>query len=52
MSAWAEIAAGLAPSVGIGVLFVIVIRAIVMADRRERAARAKIESEINRDDDG
>lgn len=35
----------LAPSVGLGLLFFIAFRAIVHADRRERAAVAKVESE-------
>ena len=33
----------LIPSIGLGVLFVIIIRAIVLADRRERAAIREFE---------
>lgn len=42
-----EILAALLPPVGILILFVIVIRALVGADRRERAARERIEAEIS-----
>jgi len=35
----------LAPSVGLGLLFYIAFRAIIHADRRERAAIAKMEAE-------
>jgi len=35
----------LAPSVGLGLLFYIAFQAIIHADRRERAAVAKLEAE-------
>ncbi|HLR55689.1 MAG TPA: hypothetical protein VK096_02895 [Actinomycetales bacterium] len=35
----------LAPSVGLGLLFYIAFKAIIHADRRERAAVAKLEAE-------
>ncbi len=40
--------AALLPPIGVLILFVLVIRTIVSADRRERAARAKIDAEIAR----
>jgi len=36
----------LAPSLGVGLLFYIVIRAFVTADRKERAAEAQLREEI------
>lgn len=41
-----EILAAVVPPVVVLALFIIVIRAIVLADRRERAARQKIDAEI------
>ncbi|MFD1505428.1 hypothetical protein ACFSBG_07055 [Georgenia yuyongxinii] len=35
----------LIPSIGVGILFFIVIRALVNADRNERAARKRLEEE-------
>ena len=35
----------LLPSIGLGVLFVIILRAILFADRRERAAIAEFEAQ-------
>ena len=35
----------LIPSIGVGILFFIVIRAMVNADRNERAARQRLEEE-------
>ncbi|WP_420112713.1 hypothetical protein [Pseudactinotalea sp.] len=43
-----EILAAVLPPIGILILFVIVIRAFVLADRRERAARVKIEAEVDK----
>jgi hypothetical protein len=40
----------LVPSAGVGVLFYIVIKAMVEADRRERIAHAKWEKERGRAD--
>lgn len=42
-----DIAAALVPSVGVGLLFWFVVRAILSADRRERAAVAQFEREEN-----
>lgn len=38
------------PTAGVTFLFVLAIRALVQADRRERHARAKIEAEEDRRD--
>lgn len=43
-----EVLAAVLPPIGVLLLFVIVIRAIVGADRRERAARKKIDEDIER----
>jgi len=43
-----DILAAVVPPIGVLILFVIVIRAFVLADRRERAARQKIDAEIER----
>jgi hypothetical protein len=43
-----EVLAAVLPPIGVALLFVVVIRAIVGADRRERAARQKIEADIER----
>jgi Mg2+/citrate symporter len=40
-----EVAAALIPSVGVGLLFYFAIRAILGADRNERAALAKMDRE-------
>jgi len=46
-----EVLAALLPPIGMLVLFVVVIRALIGADRRERAAREKIEAQIRREED-
>ncbi len=38
----------LVPSIGVGILFFFVIRAIVQADRRERAAVRRLEEQADR----
>jgi hypothetical protein len=43
-----DILSAVVPPIGVLILFVIVIRAFVVADRRERAARHKIDVEIER----
>lgn len=43
-----DILSAVVPPIGVLILFVIVIRAFVLADRRERAARQKIDAEIER----
>ncbi|MFV0426331.1 MAG: hypothetical protein ACK5KU_04745 [Beutenbergiaceae bacterium] len=40
--------AALLPSVGILILFIVVMRAVIFADRRERAAQQRIDEEIAR----
>lgn len=45
-----DVLAALLPPIGMLILFVIVIRALIGADRRERAARKKIEATIQRDE--
>ena len=37
-----DVIAALAPSVGVGFLFFLVVRALIHADRRERAALARM----------
>lgn len=49
---WQQIgegAAALIPSVGLLVLFIVIVRSMILADRRERAKRAEDEAEIYRD---
>ncbi len=43
-----EFAAALIPSVGVGLLFWFVVRAIISADRKERAAVAQFDRDENR----
>ena len=45
MGTLGEVLAALVPSVGVGVLFFLVIRALVNADRNERAALARLEAQ-------
>nr|WP_231955134.1 hypothetical protein [Occultella aeris] len=44
MNGFWDAMAALAPSVGVAILFVIAIRAMIHADRRERIARARAEA--------
>lgn len=44
MPGFTDVLAALAPSVGVGLLFWFAMRAIVRADRRERAAIAALEA--------
>lgn len=44
-----DILAAVLPPIGMLILFVVVIRSLIGADRRERAARQKIETSIRRD---
>lgn len=41
MSTWQAVLAALAPSIGVGLLFWLVIRALVNADRNERRATSQ-----------
>lgn len=43
---WANAIWSLAPSIGIGLMFWFVIRAVVRADRGERKAYARIEQKV------
>lgn len=45
MDTFLEVLAGLAPSLGVGLLFFLVIRALVNADRNERAALNRLAAE-------
>ncbi|WP_062379567.1 hypothetical protein [Demequina pelophila] len=44
MSTWQAIAVGIIPSIGVGAIFWFAIRAVVRADRNERAAVAREEA--------
>lgn len=52
MDTLTAVLAGLAPSVGVGALFVVVMRALIRADRRERAALARLDAEEGADGAG
>jgi hypothetical protein len=43
-----QVVAGLVPSIGVGLIFWFVIRAVIHADRRERQAIARLEAEQDR----
>lgn len=45
MDGFLDVLAALAPSVGVGLIFWFVMRAVIHADRRERQALARIEAE-------
>ena len=45
MDTWQAVAIGLIPSIGVGLLFWFVMRAVLRADRREREALARIDRE-------
>lgn len=45
METWQAVAVGLIPSIGVGLLFWFVMRAVLRADRREREALAQIDRE-------
>ncbi|UKJ62433.1 hypothetical protein H1Q78_11550 [Cellulosimicrobium cellulans] len=51
MDIWPTVAA-LIPSIGVGVLFYVAMRAIVRADRNERAALARLDAEQESSVDG
>lgn len=44
---WANLGA-LVPSVGVLAIFVVVVRSMILADRRERTARAREDQELKR----
>lgn len=43
-----DIVIALAPTIGVGILFYVIMRIFLSADRRERAAQAKIDAEVDR----
>ena len=45
MSTFWEVVAAVVPSVGVGLLFWFALRTIIQADRRERAAIARLDAE-------
>ena len=47
MSTWQAVAVGVIPSIGVALLFWFVMRAVIRADRRERAAIAAQEAAID-----
>lgn len=49
MSTWAAIAVGIIPSIGVGLVFFFALRAVIRADRNERAALARLEEESGDD---
>lgn len=42
---WEAVVIGLVPSIGVGLLFWYAMRAVLRADRRERAALAEIDAD-------
>lgn len=48
MDTFLDVVAALVPSVGVGLLFWFAMRAIIRADRRERAAIAHLEAAADR----
>lgn len=47
MSTWQAVAVGIIPSIGVALLFWFVMRAVIRADRHERAAIAAQEAAID-----
>lgn len=47
MTTWQAVAVGVIPSIGVALLFWFVMRAVIRADRRERAAIAAQEAAID-----
>lgn len=45
MSTWQAVAVGIIPSIGVALVFWFAMRAVVRADRNERAALAQIDAE-------
>lgn len=45
MPTWQAVAIGIIPSIGVGLVFWFAMRAVVRADRNERAALAKADAE-------
>ncbi len=45
MSTWQAVAVGIIPSIGVGLVFWLAMRAVVRADRSERQALARIDEQ-------
>ncbi len=45
MSTWQQVLVGVIPSIGVGLIFWFVMRAVIRADRRERQELARIDAE-------
>ena len=45
MSTWVAVAVGIIPSIGVGLIFWFALRAVIRADRNERAALARLEEQ-------
>lgn len=52
MDTWVAVAVGIIPSIGVGLLFWFSIRAVIRADRNERAALAREDAALSRQDRG
>ena len=50
MDTWVAVAVGIIPSIGVGLLFWFSIRAVIRADRNERAALAREDAALSRKD--
>ena len=50
MNTLLEVLAALIPSLGVGLLFFVVIRSLVNADRNERAAMARLDAKAKADE--
>jgi len=48
MNTWVAVAVGIIPSIGVGLLFWFSIRAVIRADRNERAALAREDAALSR----
>ncbi|WP_022918431.1 hypothetical protein [Ruania albidiflava] len=46
MASFTDIVVALAPPLGLATLFIIAIRAMITADRRERRAQARVEAQV------
>lgn len=50
MDTWVAVAVGIIPSIGVGLLFWFSIRAVIRADRNERAALAREDAALSAQD--
>ncbi|MFP5359832.1 MAG: hypothetical protein ACLGHM_04965 [Actinomycetes bacterium] len=50
MDTWVAVAVGIIPSIGVGLLFWFSIRAVIRADRNERAALAREDAALSAKD--